>query len=144
MKVNQLFRCIVDADDVNLLCVCLGLRGIDDERSFTRAELERRGAVQRVLESGLLPRLRQAYIPCKRHFLDALEGSSTHTARGGHVWGPELALLTIVRQLLRLHRRRLVTTERTSGDRRVMRYRIQRVGESGVSVARGAVIVDLQ
>ena len=144
MNLNQLFRCIVCVDDVDRLCVCLGLRGIDDERSFTRAELQRRDAVQRVLESGILPRLRQAYLPCKLHFLDALEDTSTRTARGGHVWGPELALLTILRQLLRLHRRRLVTEERTSGGRRVMRYRIQRVGESDVSVTQGTVIVDLQ
>lgn len=144
MKSNQLFRCIVGVDDVNLLCVCIGLRGIDDDRSFTRAELERRSAVQRVLDSGLLPRLRAAYLPCKAFYLDALEGNRARIARGGNVWGPELGLLTIVRQLLRLHQRRLVTSEHTFGGNRVMRYQVRRVGGSDVHVTRGPVIVDMQ
>jgi hypothetical protein len=144
MKVNQLHRCVVGVDDVNLLCACIGLRDINDGRSFTRAELLRRGAVQRLLESGLLPRLRAAYLPCKAYYLDAVEGAGPATARGGNPWGPELALLTIVRQLLRLHHRRLVTSEHTLAGKRIMQYHIRRAGESAVHVTRGPVIVDMQ
>lgn len=143
MKINQLFRRVPDVEILNELCRCMGLGGIDDGRGFTRSELQRRGAAELVKAMPKYQELKECYIPCKRRlYIDTFE-SCTNT--DDHYKNPEHRLLVILRHLLRLHGRRLATSEHTWCRGKYIRYHIVRIDEQqgGAKVVQGRRVVDM-
>ncbi len=108
MKINQLFTRVVDIDILNNLVRCLGLSDVDDPRTFTRYDLRRVNAVARVTE--MVPVLQTFYIPCKaRLYLTDIT---------------EKKVVTIVKQVLRLHGYCILAKEKNVGTRKVIMYRV--------------------
>lgn len=140
MKINQLFNMVVRIEVVDAVCRCMGLAGVDDGRCFTRGELQRRGAADRVKAMPEYEELKACYIPCKRRlYIEPFETSASEQTKNVYKT-PEHMLLVILRQLLRLHGRRLVPTEHSYGaNRKVIRYRIEAVdGPSSLQVSTGS------
>lgn len=139
MKINQTYRRLVDVDVLHDMCRCLGLEDADDGSSFTRADLRQRGAADRVLAASWYEDLKDSYLPCKRRlYVDPFEHGpfdpgSSHKNR-------EYRLLVLLRQLLRLHGRRLTFTEHNCGSQKVLHYRI---GEAGLQLRTGAFRVSM-
>jgi hypothetical protein len=141
MKINQLFSSTVDVGILHELCRCLGLDGADDGRWWTRDDLVRQGACDRVKAMPWWPDLKDAYIPCKRRLY--VEPFEHGPFVPGHSYkNPEHRLLVILRQLLRLYGRRLVATEHNRGCKKVMWYRIAGPdGGGNVRVSFGTFLV---
>lgn len=133
MKINQLFRKQVDIDTMNELLACFDLNGLDDNRAFTKYEMCRSGCVQKI--NAMLPRLHDIYLPCKsKVYLSNIT---------------EKRAVTILKQMLRLFNRNVVSRERNimsvkmivyqvmSNDMRLFNcVQIARPEESGDSVFR--------
>lgn len=135
MKINQLFNRVVGIDVIDAVCRCMGLAGVDDGRCFTRAEMQRRGAADRVKAMPEYEELKNSYIPCKRRlYIEPFEGAVGPSMVVYKT--PEHMLLVILRQLLRLHGRRLVVHECTVDGRKVIRYHIAS-GANGMRVSVG-------
>ncbi len=108
MKINQLFTRVIDLQVVNNLVRCLGLSDINDQRTFTRYDLRRVNAVARVQD--MVPVLQTFYIPCKaRLYLTEIT---------------EKKVITVVKQVLRLHGYCVIAKEKNVGTRKVIMYRI--------------------
>lgn len=108
MKINQLFRKPVDLDIMNDLLHCFDLTGIDDTRTFTKYEMYRSGCVQKVCE--MLPRLQDIYLPCKAkvYLVDITEKRA----------------VTILKQMLRLFNRNVISRERNVMSVKMIVYQI--------------------
>lgn len=94
---------------------CLGLRGLDDGRMFTRDDLVRGRAVERATAE-VLPELVACYVPCRiAPFVARLD---------------ETLLLTLTRHVLREHGRCVLSRERTIDGRKRVLYRVAGLGEA--------------
>lgn len=107
-KINQLFTRIVDREVAERLVKCLGLEGMDDSRSFTRYDLERVGAVTKVY--AMVDELIKFYLPCKaKVYLTQLT---------------EKKVITVVKQVIRLHNYSITAKEKNNGNKKIIVYRI--------------------
>ncbi len=109
MKINQLFTRCVELEVANRLVTCIGLTGMNDGRNFTKYDLIRVDAV-RNFERDLLPELATYYLPCKaKLYLVDLN---------------EKKLLTVVKQVLRLHTYCVFAKEKSFGSKKIIVYRV--------------------
>lgn len=108
MKINQLFTRRVDLDVVLQLVKCIGLSGLDDSKNFTRYDLARVNAVTQVY--AMVEVLRQYYLPCKaKLYLTEITDKK---------------IITIVKQVLRLHNYSMLAKEKNHGNKKVIVYRV--------------------
>jgi hypothetical protein len=109
MKINQLFTRIVERELAERLVSCIGLEGINDGRNFTKYDLIRVKAVENFKEN-FLDEISTYYLPCK--------------ARLYLVNMNEKKLLTVIKQVLRLHDFCVIARERNHGSKKIIVYRI--------------------
>lgn len=108
MKINQLFTKTVELGVAERLVRCIGLDGIDDGRTFTRFDLQRVDAVAKF--AAIECELREYYLPCKaRLYMEDMTDKK---------------VLTVVKQVLRLHGYALQSREKNSGSKKIIVYRI--------------------
>lgn len=109
-KINQLFRKPVELAMVIRLLNCFGLRGLDDRRSFCKLDLCQMETLKKLETEGVLPDLREFYLPCKaRVYLDNIT---------------EKKAITVLKQVLRLHKHLLITRERNVSNHKVIFYNV--------------------
>jgi hypothetical protein len=109
MKINQLFTKPVDLEIAIRLVECLGLNDLNDSRNFTKYDLIRVDSVG-VFGRELLRLLKDYYLPCKaKLYLQDIT---------------EKKLITVVKQVLRLHNYSVLAKEKNFGTKKVIVYRI--------------------
>lgn len=109
MKINQLFTRPVPVELLSRLVTSMGLDGIQDSRNFTKYDLVRVNAVAN-FQSSLQAELETYYLPCKaRLYLANMT---------------EKKLVTVAKQVLRLHGHCVVAKERNFGNKKVIVYRV--------------------
>ncbi len=114
MKINQLFRHVIEPDLVERYVHCIGLTGTDDAKEFTKHHLAELNAGQRILDL-MGHDLANAYLPCKRlAYFDRLPESKV--------------VVVILRQLLKAINSPvfLQSREKNSAERKVFVYRLAR------------------
>ena len=109
MKINQLFTRPADIELLEQMVRCLGLSGLHDSRSFTKYDLARLHTVQKFNEQ-IVDRLIAFYLPCKAklYLVDLTEKK----------------VVTVVKQVLRLHDYCITAKEKNFGNKKVIVYRL--------------------
>ena len=99
---NQLFKSIPSRDVINKVIAIFGLTSLDDTRNFTRHDIEKLGAVNKMYQ--LKNILEEYYIPCKaRTYLNDLNSKN---------------IITVLRQLVRLFGYSVISREKyIKGDK---------------------------
>lgn len=113
MRINQVFKKPVDLALTVDLLRCFALNGLDDTRLFCKKDLLKFGTLARVAE--LVPSLSLYYLPCKaRTYLSDLS---------------EKRVVTVLKQVVRLHGYILLSKERSVNGKKVIFYRLTAASE---------------
>ena len=116
MKINQLFRKRVNIDTLLIVMACFGLAGLNDKKSFSKSDLMEIDTDARIEE--LIPILDEYYMPCKsKVYLENLT---------------EKRVITILKQILRIHGYFLASSERNFNNRKVIFYRLMSELDIGI------------
>ena len=99
---NQLFKSIPPREVVIKVLNIFGLKTLDDNRNFTRHDIEKLGTVNKIYQ--LKPILEEYYIPCKaRTYLNDMTSKN---------------IITVLRQLVRLYGYSVISREKyIKGDK---------------------------
>jgi len=107
--INQLFKKAPSRDLANRYVRCMGLSGLSDSSWFSGMTMQQNKAVSRVNEH-MKPELEPLYIRCKaKSYLTDID---------------ERGVLTILRQILRVHNYTVMTRSKCQKGRRFVQYRI--------------------
>jgi hypothetical protein len=115
MKINQLFREVVDVETLQALLACFDIRTLGMHAAFCKCDMARMRTAQRV--AGMSDALRRFYLPCKA----SIYLSNVSSKR----------CVTILRQVLKLHHMRLISLERYHGRRKCCHYYVAGDGCDG-------------
>lgn len=100
-------------DTIVRVLSCFGLTGLADNRMFSKHDLDNLRVAERVVE--LVPELEKFYIPCKaRTYLRGLDTKKC---------------ITVLKQVLRLHHRVLLSRERNVHGKKVIYYNVAERGD---------------
>lgn len=105
---EQLWTRKPTSDQFKLFLNVIGLQGVNDGRPFTREEMEARGTGEAVISQCQF--LSDCYVPCKRFYFTRLPGSK--------------AVITIFKQLCRLHGAAHESRELSKENKKILHYRI--------------------
>jgi hypothetical protein len=108
MKINQLFTKKVDLEVLHKLLSAFGLNGLNDKQLFSKFDLIQIGTLKKV--ELLKLELSNYYLPCKaKVYLENLT---------------EKKIITILKQVLRLHGYYLQSREKNINTRKIIFYQI--------------------
>jgi len=110
MKINQLFKSVVTDELMLNVLACFGLRDLNDDHWFCKEDLESLQTVEKMRM--YIDPLSQYYLPCKgRLYLADLNDSKC---------------ITVLRQLLRVHGRVLLSKQKYVQQKKTTIYSIRR------------------
>ena len=108
MKINQLFTSKVDIQFVIQLLKCFDLSSLQDKKTFSKFDIIQNNTVQKV--AMLIPQIETYYLPCKaKIYLLELN---------------EKRVITILKQILRLHGYYLASKERNYNNSKITFYQV--------------------
>lgn len=108
MKINQLFTKMVDIEIVLELLKCFGLKDLHDQKVFSKQDMVQFETLTQL--APLIPVLEEHYLPCKAKIY--LRNMSEKKA------------LTVLKQVLRLHKYYLHSQEKNVQNKKVIFYRL--------------------
>ena len=113
MKKNQLFRKIPTLDLFERFVKIFGLTDINDCRKFTRDTLLHQQTMEKF--EGFRDELEEYYIPCKveKYLVDMNEKK----------------LITVLRQIGKVHDYNVISNEKYLNSRKVLQYSLERGGQ---------------
>ena len=107
--INQLFQDKPSIELVSRMVEYIGLKDLQDPRFFTKKDMHSNNTVEKIKEN-LLAELKKIYIKCKaKSYLTDLD---------------ETSVLTILRQILRVHNLQLISKNKCIRGNRHQQYRI--------------------
>lgn len=108
MKINQLFVKKVDTDLLIRLLNCFGLKNLSDKKLFCKFDLVQNKTLEKF--EAIKDELRTFYLPCKaKMYLELLT---------------EKRVITVLKQVLRLHGYFLVSKEKNHNNRKIIFYQL--------------------
>lgn len=114
MKINQLFKASIPEDFFLKVCICYGIKNFEDEYYFSKTDLIKLGTVSSLLK--YKEELMQYYLPCKaKLYLIELNESKA---------------ITILRQLLRLFNKILLSKQKYIKQKKTTLYYISNINDS--------------
>jgi len=113
MKKNQLFRKIPTLDLFERFVKIFGLTDINDCRKFTRDTINHQQTLEKF--EGFRAELEEYYIPCKvdKYLVDMNEKK----------------LITVLRQIGKVHNYNVISNEKYLNSRKVLQYSLERGGK---------------
>lgn len=109
MKIHQLFVKKVDTELVLKMLECFGLQDFNDKKLFSRYDLVQHRTLE-IFENTLKEDLKKFYLPCKsKMYLENLT---------------EKRLITILKQVLRLHGYYLFSKEKNYNNKKIIFYQL--------------------
>ena len=110
MKINQLFKNLIPYELLLKLILCFGYTSIDDDYSFCKNDLEELNSLEKINE--IKDELLKFYLQCKaKIYLNKLDYNK---------------IITIFRQILRLHNLILVSKQKYIKQKKTTFYFIQK------------------
>tara|TARA_B100001758_G_C18256484_1_gene528622 strand:- start:479 stop:898 length:420 start_codon:yes stop_codon:yes gene_type:complete len=110
---NQLFRFTPPRDVLIQLLECFGLEQLDDNRNFTRADMEKMDTITKINE--LKQVLEEYYLPCKaRTYLNDITFKN---------------VITILRQIVRLYGYSVISREKYMRGEKFIIYQLVSINE---------------
>ena len=107
--INQLFKNTPSIELASNMVKYIGLKDLQDPRFFSKQDMHCNNTVKKIKEN-LLAELKKIYIKCKaKSYLTDLD---------------EKSVLTILRQILRVHNLRLISRSKCIRGNRHQQYRI--------------------
>ena len=108
MTINQLFKKRPSQETIITILHCYNLSGVDDSKSFTKKDLVQFETVKKIEENITI--LKELYLPCKsKIYLNNLN---------------EKKSITILRQILKLFKYNLRSTEKYIQGEKLIEYNI--------------------
>lgn len=129
MKILQLFKKKIEGAHLSVFLQCFGLFGLDDTHIFTKYELRLLKTCNQI--KVLVPMLKEYYLPCKADLYINQELT-------------EVKVLTILRQILRVHEYTLVSIERNINHEKQIFYCVKQLNACSLSYTQSNVMVDLR
>ena len=108
MTINQLFKKKPSNDELNKILNLFNLTGVDDQKSFTKKDLQQFGTIKKITNN--IETFNELYLPCKaKIYLEDLT---------------EKKCITVLRQILKLFKYNLKSTEKYFQGEKMIEYNI--------------------